>query len=161
MPTPAEKPAAAAAVVARCEAPCRRTLAFLHYRGQVSRGRCPTVLSAARPGSCPDKQALRRSVMSTWLSTAAEGRLRQRSKKLSHAELFPDITAERDGYAAVPPRPATAEAPDHELSHSEAIPDITAERDEYVAVPSRPGSVEAAGEKLSHSETISGHHGGA
>ena len=50
-----------------------------------------------------------------------------------------DITAERDEYGIVPPRPGTVETPDEELSHWEPMADITAERDEYGGVPSRPG----------------------
>ena len=65
-----------------------------------------------------------------------------------------DITAERDEYVAVPPRPSAVETPDQELSHPELKPaaqarpisDITAERDEYVAVPPRPSAVEAPGQ---------------
>ena len=126
MPAPAANPAAAAAV-ARCDVPCRRTLAPCTIEAKCPAESVP--LYFPRPGQ-------------------------------DHVPIA-GITAERDEYLAVPPRPSAAEAPDHELSHSETIPDTTAERGKYVAVPPRPATAEAPDHELSHSGAHSGHHGGA
>ena len=86
-------------------------------------------------------------------------------QELSHSEWKPvaregrisGITAERDEYVGVPPRPGTPKTPGQELSHSEwkpktperRISGITAERDEYVGVPPRPGTPKTPGQELS------------
>ena len=66
------------------------------------------------------------------------------------------ITAERDEYGGVPPRPSQIEVPRQELSHSGPMAGITAERDEYGGVPPRPSQVEVPRQELSHSGPMAG-----